>query len=185
MSKFNFKYSPIASIEMTHTAGLLAQNHLKLFPDQATAKFVTNTKLHLVNSPTGLVILYKKYEHFNAITTDETILIDGVQVIDKKIVGYESIGPNGTFSNWLPNPADFTLTFYGFADAKFKDKTKWNNLELNEFIKFTASSLDGTKITDSTIKYKTKPDAIFELALTDANVTSETETNFQFTTTII
>lgn len=185
MSKFNFKYSPIASIEMTHSGSLLTENHLRFYPDETTAALINEAKLHVSLSPSGLVVLYKKYEHFNPITIDETVMIDEVAAINKKVVGYESIGVNGSFSNWLPSPADITLTFYGIADAKFKENTKWDNLGLQEFIKFTASSLDGTKITDTSINYRTKPDAIFELVLTDANVTSETETIFQFTTTII
>ena len=185
MSKFHYKYSPIASIEMTHSAGLLTEDHLRFSPDQATTTLINKSKLHINHSPTGLVVLYKSYEHFTPVTIDETVMIDDLAVINKKVVGYESIGVNGSFSNWLPSPADMTLTFYGFANTKFKTNTKWNELELNEFIKFTAGSLDGTKITDNTITYSTKPDAIFELVLTNANVTSQTETIFQFTTTII
>ena len=143
---------------------------------------MNQARLYISPSSTGLVILYKKYEHFKAITIDETIMIDDVAVIDEKIVGYES---DGSFSHCLPDPADMTLTFYGIADTKFKTNTMWDNLELDEYIKFTKDNQDGAIITDNTINYRTKPDAIFELELTDANVSSETETIFQFTTTII
>ncbi len=174
MSKYSHKYKPISSFNLTHSKQFLAEEYLTFFPDSETSKNLSKYRLKVKKTPKGLMVLYKINEEFTAITEDETILFNGLLLDNKKVIGYTK---NGNTTNWLPNPANLTLTFYGITNTTYKEGTIWGNLELNKYIKYKASSLNGVLTTDNTIK-GIKPDAIFELAITNAGAI--TETKFEF-----
>lgn len=163
MSKYSHIYKPISSFNLTHSKQFLAEEYLTFFPDSATAKILSKYRLKVKKTPKGLIVLYKVNEEFTAITEDETILFNGLLLDNKKVIGYTK---NEVTTNWLPNPANLTLTFYGVTNNTYREGTTWKDLELNKYIKYKASSLSGIKTTDNNIK-GVKPDAVFELEITN------------------
>lgn len=184
MSKFSFTYTSIANLEVRHENGFLAKNHIHIYPNKQTSDLINKHNLFIKRTPKGLIVLYKKYEHFEAVTVDEPLIIDGLEVIDKKIIAYKSKNPK-KYSNWLPDPADMILTFYARADQAFKEKTAWDNLKFHDFIKYDKATLDGNSFEDTSISETVKPDALFVLALQDVKVVAEEETEFKFNTKLI
>ncbi len=167
----------MCSFTLEHDSEFLTQAYVTFFPDKTTAKKIQEYKLHVKQTPKGLLVLYKKNELFDPITEDETIIIDGVPVINKKVVGYVK---NGNAISWLPSPADITLTFYATTNKRYKKDTIWEDLDLNKYIKYNVGMLNGVETVDNNITSSRKPDAAFELAISNANITAGNETKFEF-----
>jgi len=181
MSRFSNTYKPMCSFKLEHDSELLTQDYVTFFPDESTFKMISKHKLQVKNTPEGLLVLYKINEEFDPVTEDETIIIDDVPVINKKVVGYVK---NGNTTNWLPNAADIILTFYGVTNNIYKKDTNWENLDLNKYIKYSSGMLNGVETVDNNITSFRKPDAVFELLVTDANIIAGNETKFKFKTKI-
>lgn len=179
MSRFSYTYAPLVSILLNHESDLVAEEHVAIYPSKETKTLLEKYKISLKQIPEGLVVLYKRSEQFEAITIDNILIIDGEEVIDKKIVGYKSTEPDKTFSDWLPTGFNENLVFYGTFSAKYRDKTKLDKLALNEFIEYKAGTLKGALITNNDIRERTKPDAIFEVNVTTANVTTPAKLKFK------
>ncbi|WP_298420528.1 hypothetical protein [uncultured Kordia sp.] len=170
MSRFNHIYEPLTIISLEHESDLVAENHVKIYPSKETAELIKKYRLVTKTTPEGLVILYKKAEIFEAETVDNVLIIDGKEVIDKKIVGYVSTTPDRTFSNWLPEVVNVDLEFYALADQAYRENTKLDALALNEFIVYKASKLRGVKKTKNNINERIKPDAILQINIVEANI---------------
>lgn len=179
MSRFNYIYEPLAILKLQHESELEAQKYVKIYPSKETAALIAKHKLVLKTIPDGLIIIYKKQEKFIAQTVDEVLIIDGQEVIDKRIVGYVSTSPDRTFSNWLPEVVDIDLEFYAIADQQYRSETNWNNLPLNDFVVYSASDLVGTITTNNSIKERVQPDAILQLNIVEANITTPTTLTFE------
>ncbi|MBC8757371.1 hypothetical protein H2O64_22065 [Kordia sp. YSTF-M3] len=183
MSRFNYIYAPLATIKLQHTNGLETEKHVKIYPSKETAALIAKYKLVIKMIPEGLVVIYKKQEAFVAETVDEVLIIDGEEVIDKRIVGYVSTSPDRTFSNWLPDVVDFDLEFYAIADQEYRNATNWNDLALKDFVVYSATDLEGTITINNNINERIQPDAILQLNIKEANI--ETPTTLTFENNII
>lgn len=181
MSRFNHIYEPLTIIKLIHESELAAENHVTLYPSKETATLINTHRLVTKNTPEGLAILYKKAEKFVAETIDDVLIIDGVEVIDKKIVGYVPTTPDRTFTNWLPDVVDIDLEFYAIVDQKYRDNTKLDGLALNEFIVYKISELEGVLEVKNNINERIKPDAIIQINITDANITTPITLTFEIT----
>jgi hypothetical protein len=184
MSRFNYIYEPLTIIELSHENDLVAKNHVKLYPSKETASLIAKHKLVIKTIPEGLVVLYKKEEAFVAETIDNIVIIDGEEVIDQKIVGYVSTSPDRTFSNWLPEVVDVYLEFYAVANQTYRQDTKWNGtdnkgLKLNEHIIYSSDELEGIKETNNDIDERIKPDAILQINIAEANITTPITLTFE------
>ncbi|WP_430408839.1 hypothetical protein [Kordia sp.] len=184
MSRFNYIYEPLTTIKLTHVNDLATETHVKLYPSKQTALLIEHYKLVVKSIPEGLVVLYKKAEIFEAETIDNVLIIDGKEVIDKKIVGYVSTSPDRTFSNWLPEIIDVDLEFYAVADQTYREDTKWNGtnnlgLNLNEQIVYNSDELEGIKNTNNDINERVKPDAILQINIVEANLTTPITVTFE------
>lgn len=179
MSRFNYIYDLLTTIKLNHESELVAQNHVKLYPSKETAALIDQYRLVIKTIPEGLVVLYRKEEIFVAETIDNVLIIDEVEVIDKKIVGYVSTSPDRTFSNWLPDPVDVDLEFYAVVDQKYRNDTKLDALALNEFIVYNDSQLEGILETNNDINERIKPDAIIQINIADANITTPITLTFE------
>ncbi len=173
------------SFKLLHENDLRATDHVKINPDANTADLVHASKLNLSLLPDGMLVLFKQREEFATTTVVENIVVNGINVVNEKVSGYHSIGANGTFHNWLPDPADFILTFYLYVSAKYREGTAMEGLGMDEYIKYDASELEGKKIVDAFITERTKPDAIVELSISDGDVIAGTEQKIEFQTKII
>lgn len=181
MSRLSHTYKTMCSFKLEHDSELLTQEYVTFFPDESTFKMISKHKLQVKNTPEGLLVLYKINEEFDPVTVDETIIIEGVPVINKKVVGYVKSGQS---TNWLPNTATITLTFYGVTNNIYKKDTIWQDLNLNKYIKYSSAMLNGVETVDNNITSFRKPDAVFELLITDANIIAGNETKFEFKTEI-
>ncbi|QHI35495.1 hypothetical protein IMCC3317_08410 [Kordia antarctica] len=179
MSRYNYIYAPLATIKLQRKIELETLKHVKIYPSKETAALIAKYKLVIKIIPEGLVVIYKKQEKFVAETVDEVLIIDGEEVIDKRIVGYASTTPNRTFSNWLPEVVEIELEFYAIADQEYRNGTNWDNLALNDFIIYSAADVKGTKTTNNNINERIKPDAILQLNIVEANITTPTTLTFQ------
>jgi len=179
MSKFNYIYEPLATIKLQRKVQLETEKYVKIYPSKETAALIAKYKLVIKTIPEGLVVIYKKQEKFIAETVDEVLIIDEQEVIDKRIVGYASTSPDRTFSNWLPEVIDIDLEFYAIADQKYRNETIWNNLPLNDFVVYNASDVSGTITTNNTINERVQPDAILQLNIVEANITTPTTLTFE------
>ena len=179
MSRFNYIYDLLTIVKLNHENELAAENHVMLYPSQETAALMNDYRLVVKNTPEGFVILYRKAEEFIAETVDNTVVIDGVEVIDQKIVGYVSTTPDRTFTNWLPTVVDIDLEFYAVVDQKYRNDTKLDALALNEFIIYNAAELEGVQEVKSDINERKKPDAIIQINITDADITTPNTLTFE------
>ena len=179
MSKYNYIYAPLASIKLQHENELVAQKHVTIYPTKQTAALIAQYRLVLKAIPEGLIIIYKKQENFIAETVDEVLVIDGEEVIDKKIVGYTSTMPDRTYANWLPEVVDIDLEFYAIADQQYRSETKWDNLPLKDFVIYNAGDLEGTITTKNDVNERKQPDAILQLNIQEANITTPTTLTFE------
>ena len=186
MSRFNYIYELLTTIKLNHVNGLVTENHVKIYPTKETATLIDQYRLVIKSIPEGLVVLYKKEELFVAETVDNVVIIDEVEVIDQKIVGYVSTSPDRTFSNWLPEVIDVDLEFYAVADHTYRHNTKWNGtdnlgLKLNEHIVYSSDELEGIKNTNNDINERVKPDAILQINIVEANLTTPITLTFEIT----
>jgi hypothetical protein len=179
MSRFSHIYAPLTTVRFDHGSELEAQSFVKIYPNKATEVLMDSYKLSVKKIPEGFIVLYKRREEFVAQTVDEVIIIDDKEVIDKRIVGYASTTPDPTYESWLPATVDFNLEFYAIADQKFRENTQWNNLALNDFVVYSASDLTGTITPNTTIKERVQPDAIIQLNIVEANLTTPVSLTFQ------
>jgi hypothetical protein len=166
-------------IKLNHESELATENHVRLYPSKETAALIDKYRMVVKNTPEGFVILYRKTEEFVAETVDNVLVIDGVEVIDKKIVGYVSTTPERTFSNWLPTVVDIDLEFYAIVDQKYRNDTKLDALALNEFIVYSAAELEGVQEVKNDINERIKPDALIQVNITDANITTPITLTFE------
>ncbi|EDP95978.1 hypothetical protein U8527_13810 [Kordia algicida OT-1] len=183
MSRFKYIYAPIAIIKLTHADELATESNVKIYPNATTEKLFDKHKLLVKMTPEGFVVLYKKQEEFVAETVDNVLIIDGEEVIDKKIVGYTSTMPDPTYANWLPEVIDLDLEFYAIANQKYRNDTNWNNLPLNDFVVYSSTDLTGTITSKTTINEKIQPDAILQLNITAANIATPAELTFEINKT--
>ncbi|WP_046755823.1 hypothetical protein [Kordia jejudonensis] len=179
MSRFNYIYDLLTTVKLNHKNDKVAENHVKLYPSKATAALIEQYKMVIKTIPEGIVILYRKQEEFVAETVDNVLIIDDVEVIDKKIVGYVATSPDRTFTNWLPDPVEIDLEFYAVTDQKYRNDTKLAALALNEFIVYSADELEGTKETNNTINERIKPDGIIQIHIEEANLTTPITLTFE------
>jgi len=184
MSRFNYIYEVLTTIKLSHINGLKAENHVTLYPTKESAALIDQYRLVIKSIPDGLVIIYKKEELFEAETVDNVVIIDGEEVIDKKIVGYVSTSPNRTFTNWLPEVIDVDLEFYAVADQTYRQDTKWNGtnnlgLKLNEHIIYSSDELEGIKETNNDINERVKPDAVLQVNIVEASLTTPITLTFE------
>lgn len=179
MSRFNYIYELLTTIKLNHENDLVAGNHVTLYPSKESAALIDQYRLVIKSIPEGLVVLYKKAETFVAETVDNVIIIDEVEVIDKKIVGYVSTSPDRTFTNWLPEVVDVDLEFYAVVDQTYRNNTKLDALALNEFIIYNDSELEGVKDTNNDINERIKPDAIIQINIAEANLTTPITLTFE------
>ncbi|WP_420573813.1 hypothetical protein [Kordia sp.] len=179
MSKFNYIYAPLITVKLQHESEFATNRYVKIYPNKTTATLMDTYKLIVRMTPEGFVILYKKREEFVAQTVDEVLIIDGEEVIDKRIVGYASTIPESTYANWLPEVIDIDLEFYAIADQKYRDKTDWNDLKLNDFVVYSATDLTGTITTNANIKERIQPDAVFQLNIQETNISTPITLTFE------
>ena len=179
MSRFSYTYTPLVIVKLQHESELEAEKYVTIYPSAQTAQLIEQYKLVIKMIPEGFVVLFKKQEEFVAETVDEVLEIDGVEVTDKRIVGYASTMPDPTFSNWLPEVVDINLEFYARADQKYRENTAWNDLALDEFVVYDASDLEGTVTQNTNIRERTQPDAIFQLNIQEANITTPASHTFE------
>ncbi|AXG71535.1 hypothetical protein KORDIASMS9_03792 [Kordia sp. SMS9] len=179
MSKFSYTYEPLAIIKLNHENELEAQNYVNIYPTKASEVLMDKHKLLVKKIPEGLVLLYKKQEEFVAQTVDEVFMIGEDEVTDKRIVGYVSTMPDPTFSNWLPDVVDIDLEFYAIADQEYKNDTDWNNLALRDFVVYSATDLEGTITTNTAVNERIQPDAILQINIQEANITTPESLTFE------
>ena len=86
---------------------------------------------------------------------------------------------DSTFSNWLPTVVDIDLEFYAVVDQKYRNDTKLDALALNEFIVYSAAELEGVQEVKSDINERKKPDAIIQINITDADITTPNTLTFE------
>jgi hypothetical protein len=185
MSRLNFTYKPLASFAISHWDNLIIKNHFNIFPNSETAYKLAKMKLKVVKNISGLIVLYRKSELFTPIVRSENYLFNDVELTNDKVIGYESKSNGGEFINWLPNPADVTLTFYGIASAQFKLNTSMEQLQINEYLKYDATALDGEVLINNDIKELHKPEAIFEINISNSEFESGSVVTKQFNITTI
>ena len=99
-------------------------------------------------------------------------------------MGYVSTSPDRTFSNWLPEIITIDLEFYAVADHTYRQNTKWNGtdnlgLKLNEHIVYSSDELEGILNTNNTINERVKPDAILQINIAEANITTPITLTFE------
>jgi hypothetical protein len=186
MSRFNYIYAPLATIKLQRKIELETQKYVKIYPSKETAALIAKHKLVIKMIPEGLVVIYKKEEKLIAETVDEVLIIGGEEVIDKRIVGYASTSPDRTFSNWLPEVIDIDLEFYAVADQTYKEDTKWNGIDnlglnLNKHVIYSSDELEGIITTNNNINERIKPDAILQVNIVEANITTPTTVTFEIT----
>ncbi|WP_046744652.1 hypothetical protein [Kordia zhangzhouensis] len=179
MSRFSYTYAPLIIVKLQHESELEAAKYVTIYPNEKTAQLIEKHKLVVKIIPEGFVVLFKKQEEFVAETVDEVLVIDGVEVTDKRIVGYASTLPDRTFSNWLPQVIDIDLEFYAKATQKYRENTAWNDLALDEFVVYNAGDLEGTVSQNTNIRERTQPDAIFQLNIQEANITTPVTLTFE------
>lgn len=179
MSKFKYIYAPLTIVKLTHADELATEANVKIYPSKETEKLFDQYKLLVKMTPEGFVVLYKKQEEFVAEIVDNVLVIDGEEVIDKKIVGYVSTMPDPTYSNWLPEVVDLDLEFYAIANQKYRNETNWNNLALNDFVVYSSIDLTGTITPKTTINERIQPDAILQLNIVAANIATPAELTFE------
>jgi hypothetical protein len=183
MSRFSYTYAPLTTVKFNHTNALEAQDYVTIYPTEASEALMDAYKLLVKKIPEGFVLLYKKREEFVAQTVDEVLIIDGKEVTDKRIIGYASTTPDPTFENWLPEVVDIDLEFYAIANQKYREDTLWNNLALNDFVVYSASDLTGTITPNASVNERTQPDAIIQLNIVEANITTPVSLTFQVVVT--
>lgn len=179
MSRFSYIYAPLTTVKLNHENELEAQNYVKIYPSKASQELIQKYKLVVKMIPDGFVLLYKRQEEFVAQTVDEVFMIGEEEVTDKRIVGYTSTTPNPTYSNWLPEVVDIDLEFYAVADQQYKNDTDWNNLELTDFVVYSASDLEGTITSVTSVNERIQPDAILQLTVQEANITTPASLTFE------
>ncbi|MFK7748302.1 MAG: hypothetical protein AB8B65_07930 [Kordia sp.] len=179
MSRFSYTYAPVTIIKLNHEDGFATQSNVKIYPSKDSEALIEKYKLIVKMTPEGFALLCKKQEEFIAQTVDEVLIIDGEEVIDKRITGYASTTPNRTFSNWLPDVIDIDLEFYAVANQKYKNETKWNNLALNDFVAYSAIDLVGTITPNATINERIQPDAIIQLNIAEVHLTTPATLTFE------
>lgn len=166
-------------MKLNHENELEAQSFVTIYPSKASEALIQKYKLVIKMIPDGFVLLYKRQEEFVAQTVEETVLIGEEEVTDHRIVGYASTTPDPTYSNWLPEVVDIDLEFYVRANKQYKTDTDWDNLALRDFVVYNASDLQGTITTNSAVNERTQPDAILQLNITDANITTPVSLAFE------
>ncbi|PTX63123.1 hypothetical protein C8N46_102526 [Kordia periserrulae] len=179
MSRFSYTYTLLTTVKLLHESEFEAQNHVKIYPNDATKTLIEKHKLVVKMIPEGFVVLYKKQEEFVAQTVDEVVLIGEEEVTDQRIVGYASASPDPIYSNWLPEVIDIDLEFYAIADKTYKTDTDWDNLALTDFVMYSASDLEGTITENTSVKQRTKPDAILQLNIQEVNITTPESLTFE------
>lgn len=179
MSRFSYTYEPLTTVKLNHENELEAQNYVKIYPSKTSEALIQKYKLVVKMIPDGFVLLYKKQEEFVAQTVDEVITIGEEEVTDQRIIGYASATPDPIFSNWLPDVVDIDLEFYAVANQQYKNDTDWNNLALRDFVVYNQGDLDGTITTVSAVNERTQPDAILQINVTDANITTPVSVTFE------
>ncbi|MEM6684533.1 MAG: hypothetical protein AAF617_01960 [Bacteroidota bacterium] len=179
MSRFSYIYTPLTTVKLNHENELQVQDYVQIYPSNASKALIQKHKLVVKMIPDGFVLLYKKREEFVAQTIDEVIKIGDEDVTDQRIVGYASATPDPVFSDWLPEIINIDLEFYAVANTQYKNNTDWNNLALRDFVIYNAGDLDGTVTTVSTINERTQPDAILQLNVTNANITTPVSLTFE------
>ncbi|MCH2193498.1 hypothetical protein [Kordia sp.] len=179
MSRFSYIYAPLTTVRLNHENELEAQNYVKIYPSKASEALIQKYKLVVKLIPKGFVLLYKKQEEFVAQTVEETFMIGEEEVTDQRITEYVSSTPDPTYSNWLPGVVDFNLEFYAIADKEYKNDTDWDNLALSDFVVYSATDLNGTITTNTTINERIQPDAILQLNITDTNISTPVSLAFE------